>query len=148
MSVTYGRTTYSAADISAVIQHSLVGQKEIKGLGFVSITWAYDDDNVTSELGADGNVQMSAIASHRGKITIVLLQTSDANVWLRNYANAMDNADFSQKCTGQIHVKEPFSGGATMTAVNCALIKRPDHKDEANGADLTWVFQSANITES
>ena len=68
-------TTYSFADVSCVMQHSLVGQKSANGLGIGKITVAFTDNLTQNDLGADGNVMISKIASRRGTITFDIQQT-------------------------------------------------------------------------
>jgi hypothetical protein len=141
-------TTYSFADVSCVMQHSLVGQKSVNGLGIGKITVAFTDNLTQSDLGADGNVMISKIASRRGTITFDIQQTSEFNKWLANYANAVQNASSSYWAAASIAINEKFDGGINTNATKVSLQKRPDRNDGQNGDHVTWVLESANIVQS
>jgi hypothetical protein len=127
------------------MQHALVGQKVINGSGVGSVSIAYQDNNTESDLGADGNVMVSEVLSHRGTISLELQQASSANKWLHNLANVLDNSDPNQFLGISIRITEKFDNGMTTTATRASIQKRPDRKDESNGGRVTWVFFCPNI---
>ena len=141
-------TTYSFADVSFVMSHPSVGQKSINGLGIGKITVAYADNNTESDLGADGVVMPSKIASKRGTITLDIQQTSSLNKWLLNYANVVQNASASSWTSASININENFDQGMVTKATGVALQKRPDHSDAAQGDHVSWVLFCASIIES
>lgn len=141
-------TTYSFEDVSFVFQHPLVGQKVVSGQGIGKINVAYTDNLTDSDLGADGAVMITKVLSRRGTITLEIQQTSSANKFLLNYANAVENADTSQWAAAGIGITELFANGVKINASNVALVKRPDHASEQNGGHVSWEFFSPNIVEA
>lgn len=141
-------TTYSFLSTSTTVSHPLIGQHVSNGEGLVSITVAYQDDNTASDIGADGNVMITKVKSRRGTIAIEAQQTSPFNKWMINYSNTVENAAPSYWAQGTIRATEGFDNGITISATQCAIQKRPDHKDEQNGGHVTWTMFSPNITES
>lgn len=141
----YDITTYGFNKVTVTLQHSLVGQKVISGEGIGSISVAYQDNNTESDIGADGNVMVSEVLSHRGTISLELQQTSSANKWLYNLANVLDNSDPNQFLGISVRITEKFDNGLTTTAARASIQKRPDRKDEQNGGRVTWVLFSPDI---
>lgn len=141
----YEDTTYGFEKVIATIQHPLVGQLVITGTGVGSISTAYMDNNVESDVAADSNTMVSKVRSHRGTITIELQQTSPANKWLHNLANVLDNASPDQFLGTSIRVAENFENGILSSAASAAIQKRPDGKDESNGGRVTWVFFTPDL---
>ena len=141
----YGSNTYSFSRVTAVIQNALVGQKVVTGTGMGSVSVSYTDNNTESDIGADGNVMISEVVSHRGQISLEIQQTSSVNKWLHNLANVLDNASPNQFAGISIRITENFDNGLTTTAARASILKRPDRKDEQHGGRVTWVFFSPDI---
>jgi len=140
-------TTYSFLDVSFTISHGLLGQKSVVGQGIGKINIAYSDNLTDSELGADESVMITKVNSSRGTVSLQVLQTSSVNKWLINAVNTLRNADASVWAQMSIVISELFDNGLTVTAVNCAPVKRADREDAQKGGYVTWEFFSPHITE-
>lgn len=142
----YEDTTYGFEQVIATIQNPLVGQMVITGEGVGSISWGYTDNNVESDVAADGDVMVSKVRSRRGTISLEVQQTSPVNKWLHNLANVQDNASPDQLLATSVRVSENFKNGILATASRAAIQKRPDKKDEAQGGRVTWVLFTPDLT--
>lgn len=139
--------TYSFIDTDIILQHPLKGQVSCTGQGLGSVTVDYTDNNTESDIGADGNVMISRVTSHRGTVTVECQQTSNVNAWLVDLANQVDAADASQWAQMAILIKERFDNGLKITCTGCSRVKRPSRKDAQTGDKVSWDLFSANIIE-
>lgn len=140
-------TSYSFADVSCIISHPLVGQRQLTGESAESVLVAYADDRTQSAIASDGSVMHSKIVSSRGTVTLELQQTSENNAWITNAVNTVDNAGTPAWSHWQIAIVENYDNGMKILAAYCALQKRPDRKNAQNGDNVSWPFLSMSISE-
>lgn len=140
-------TSYSFVDVSCIVSHPLIGQRQFTGESSESVTVAYTDDRTQSAIAADGSVMHSKIVSSRGTVTLELQQTSTNNTWLTNAVNVVDNASTPDWSHWTITIVENFDNGIKTVASYCALQKRPDRKDAQNGDNISWPFLAMSIAQ-
>jgi hypothetical protein len=141
------KTGYSALKYSGVISHPLAGQSTFSGSGMIKVNVSYLDNLTESELGMFGDPMVSKIESRRANITMEMQQTSALNSWLIAYANTVQAADAASWSGATITLTETYDNGITTTANDCAIVKRPDRSNQAQGDRVTWEFLSANCVE-
>ncbi|WP_074951084.1 phage protein [Alicyclobacillus macrosporangiidus] len=139
-------TTYSFADVSAVVSHPSLGQYVANGAGLGSIRVTMATENTKHDVAADGSVMVTKTIGKNGTIAFEIQQTSGFDQWLRNSYNYLYTADTSQWAQMSIVIRSPIMGDL-ITATGCAFKIRPERPYEADGQKVTWEIMAANIDE-
>lgn len=103
-----------------------------------------DSDNTTDVAGTDGEVAVSRTNDRRATITVLLLQTADANLGLSVLSNLAQN---SPGMTGAIvpSVVRDRNGASLHTAENSWVLKAPDAAFARAAGSREWPVRCAHL---
>ncbi|MCM3141659.1 phage protein [Brevibacillus sp. MER 51] len=140
-------TTYSFADVAAVIAHPAVGQFVATGAGLGSISTTMATDRSAHDVAADGTVMVSKIKGRNGSITISAQQTSDLNKWLLKLYNYLEQAPTSEWVRTTITIRASLMQDL-IRATGVSFQKLPDKPYQAQGQQVSWVLMAADIDQT
>lgn len=142
-------TSYSYLNVTGAFSHSLAGAYLFRGQqGVGNITIHMATEKSQQLVSADGTVQVSFVAGDNGTVTIECLQTSDFHAFLLNWFNDVKTAaregDASAWSTGYMTIRDSLNG-VTHTIKNISPQNLPDKPYSAQGGNVTWILQAADI---
>jgi hypothetical protein len=100
-----------------------------------------NEDSYKTTVGGDGHVVRSKSPNRTGKVTITLLQSSEANGFLTTLALADQATD-----TGIVPVMVKDLNGTTLWAATEAWVMKPPSASwEKEAKDREWVLECADL---
>lgn len=139
-------STYSFADVSAVISHPSVGQFIASGEGLGSITTEMITDRSVQDVAADGTVMVSKVKGRNGTIAIAVQQTSSLNKWLTRLYNYLESAGTDKWAQTVIVVRAPMMQDLQI-CTGVSFGKLPGKPYQATGQMITWNLMAADIQQ-
>ena len=92
---------------------------------------------------ADGGVVVNKIKNNSGSINVDVLQTSDANVWLKKYVNYLKNAPTNRYALGNLLLTGV--GGESISCTGVVPQKMADVSYDAEAQNRSWQFLAADV---
>ena len=138
--------TYSFLDVQATIVGPNITQTigSTAGNAEEGISVAFNEDQVTQHIGADGSGMTALHAGQSGAVVLRLLKSSPVNSVLQS-AYAADRAVPSN--TGQNTIVISWlAGGDVYNCQGCAFRKFPDNTFAKDANTLEWSFVAIFIT--
>ena len=136
--------TYSFEDTDLTIQHPEYGSYSAFGTGLGTITIAYANDVTSHEVSADTAIVVSKSVKKNGTVTLNILQSSDFNTWLKNFANYLEAAPASVFADATMVIRNR-STGEMFTCSGVSHQKRPDTAYQSTSQNKDWVMMCAYI---
>ena len=136
--------TYSFEDTDVTIQHPEFGSYTAFGTGLGTITVSYSNDVTSHEVSADTAVVVSKSVKKNGTVTFNILQSSDFNTWLKNFANYLEAAPVSVFADATMLIRNR-STGETFDCSGVSHQKRPDTNYQSTSQNKDWVMMCAYI---
>lgn len=128
--------TYSLADC----QFAWNGIDMNSGVGPDSVlTVSRDFDAITTSSNAAGDNANTRNVNKKGTIEFTLMKNSDVNRLLMTDAVAFENAAGGDEYFFNFTVVDP-SDPTQLTAINCWIVKIPDHSKANEAGEVTWSF--------
>lgn len=107
------------------------------------LTIEADSEDFTVKVGTDGQVTRSKTNNRVAKITIKLMQSSDANAAF-SALNNLDRSNSNGAGVGPMLIRD--RGGSTLyTASKCWIMQPPDVSFDREATAREWVFQCADF---
>lgn len=136
--------TYSFEDTDVTIQHPSFGSYTAYGSGLGTVTVSYANDVTTHEVSADTSVVVSKSVKKNGTVTFNIIQSSEFNTWLKNFANYIEAAPASEFADATILIRNK-STGETFDCSGVSHQKRPDTSYQSTSQNKDWVMMCAYI---
>jgi len=130
-------STYSFANVYAVISHPGYGSFTINGEGLGNITVSKETTLTKQAVAADGSVLSSKIAGNHGSASIKVQQTSAFNKYMQGLFNYLQAAPTDQWSGISFTVRVDVMGIQHLCQQG-AFEKEPDRSYDAEAADCTW----------
>lgn len=119
-----------------------VGGRPITGFADgEAITVERNEDAFSLLVGADGEATRAKSNNRSGRITLRLLQTSESNLILNDFAQADEVGDAGLV---PVFIKDA-SGNSIYTAEQAWVVKRPSAAFGAEAGDREWVLETDNL---
>lgn len=103
-----------------------------------------ESDTTEDVAGTDGEVAVSRTNDKRANITIMLLQTADANLGLSVLANLAANAPGMAGAIVPFAIADP-NGGSLYSAENSWVQRPPDVSFDRTATTREWAIRCANL---
>lgn len=136
--------TYSFQDTDVTIQHPSYGSYSAYGTGIGTLSISYANDVTTHEVSADNAVVVSKSIKKNGTVTFDILQSSDFNTWLKDFANFLETSETSVFADATMVIRNR-STGETFTCDGVTHQKRPDTSFQSTSQNKSWAMMCANI---
>lgn len=136
--------TYSFEDHQVVLSHPDVGTFKLSDGGIGRVVIAYAGENSRHTTSADGSVVINKMKNKSGTVSIDVLQTSDANGWLKKYVNYLNNSPTSRFGLGRL-VLTGVNGESTV-CTGVTPQKMADVTYDAEATVRNWALLAADVT--
>ena len=140
-------SVYSLADTHAVLSHPNVGDGNLHRGGSGKIVVSRSGDLSSHTTTADGYVVVNRMKSENGTITIEVPQNSEADAFLRRWANYLQNVQDSTEFARSTLVIKDTAGGLLITATGVTPQKIPDRTWDRTSTNVTYTLLAAAITD-
>lgn len=137
-------STYSFADIKAVISHPDYASLSLYKTGVGDVTVAKSNDNSAHDTAADGSTMVSKIIVNNGTVTINAQQTSPLHTYLNNLYNYLISASTDKWAQIQLDIRAPLLHEQKI-CTGGSFQKDADTPYQAQGQRITWTLMFADI---
>ncbi len=134
---------YSFDDHQVVLSHPDVGTFKLSEGGIGRVVIAYSGENSRLTNSADGGVVVNKINNNSGQISVDILQTSEANLWMKKFVNYLKNAPTRRYALGRL-VLSGTNGESTVCS-GVVPQKMADIAYDAEAAVRNWSLLAADI---
>lgn len=136
---------YSFEDHQVVLNHPDVGTFKLSEGGIGRVVVSYTGENSRLTNSADGGVVVNKMKNNSGTIAIDVLQTSDANIWLKKYVNYLKNAKTNRYALGRLVITGDGLGDGDIVCNAVVPQKMPDVSFDAEAQSRSWQFLAADV---
>ena len=123
----------------------------------IPITGGFDDgefirieretEKFQDQVGTDGEVVRTSTKDNRATITLILMQTAEANEVLRGLVNA-DDATPGGSGVGALQIDSKRNDGGVLHEASRAWIQTPpDHAYDREATSREWRFRCDNLRD-
>lgn len=134
---------YSFDDHRVILTHPDVGTIKLSDGGIGRVVVSYSGENSRLTNSADGGVVVNKIKNNSGSIALEVLQTSEANAWLKRYVNYLKTAPTKRYALGKLVITG--IDGESTTCNGVVPQKMADIGYDAEAQSRSWQLLAADI---
>ena len=138
---------YSLPDIKCVLKHNSVGTCILSNEGSGRVTVSYTNDLGSVTTTATGYVVINKLVAKNGAISIEIPTNSNADIFLRKWANYLKKAPTKEFALSTFSLTDP-AAGRVMNFTGVFPQRMPDEGYDANSANRQYNLLFAEMTES
>lgn len=135
---------YSFEDHRVILTHPDVGSFQLSDGGIGRVVVSYSGENSRLTNSADGGVVVNKLKNDSGSVAVDVLQTSDANLWLKKYVNYLKTSPTNRYALGNLLITG--NDGEDVSCTGVVPQKMADLSYDAEAQNRSWQFLAANVT--
>lgn len=135
---------YSFEDHRVILTHPDVGSFQLSDGGIGRVVVSYSGENSRLTNSADGGVVVNKLKNDSGSVAVDVLQTSDANLWLKKYVNYLKTSPTNRYALGNLLITG--NDGEDISCTGVVPQKMADISYDAEAQNRSWQFLAANVT--
>lgn len=135
---------YSFEDHRVILTHPDVGSFQLSDGGIGRVVVSYSGENSRLTNSADGGVVVNKLKNDSGTVSVDVLQTSDANLWLKKYVNYLKTSPTNRYALGNLLITG--NDGEDTSCTGVVPQKMADLSFDAEAQNRSWQFLAANVT--